>query len=178
MDTFNPKKRKIQNFSQFVSSAKKINKAEKGEHETVKDAYSGDKKGAKATEVLDTRVEKKGAHKAVKASMSGGIKGKKALETLDEAELSAAQKKLPPGLQKAILAKKGGKKKTKKKADSDEVTESAKDFPFVIVNKDGKPQEGFATKAEADKEVKKWDTDGDTSEGKPHKVVPQATIKD
>ena len=89
MDTFNVTKRRIKTFAQFKSGAKKIAKTEGSEHEIVKDGYSGEKTGKKATETLEDRKEKKGKHETVKAAYSGDVKGKKGLKTMDDQQKKA-----------------------------------------------------------------------------------------
>jgi hypothetical protein len=85
MDTFDINKRKIKTFDQFLSTAEKVNKEDKKEHEIVKDGYSGDKDGKEGRAVLDTRKEEKGEHDTVKDAYSGERKGKSGFETLDNA---------------------------------------------------------------------------------------------
>lgn len=89
MDTFNVTKRRIKSFAQFKSAGKKIAKTEGSEHEIVKDGYSGEKTGKKATETLEDRKEKKGKHETVKAAYSGDLKGKKGVKTMDDDQKKA-----------------------------------------------------------------------------------------
>lgn len=84
MDTFDVNKRKIKTFDQFLTTAAKVNKEDKKEHEIVKDGYPGEKDGKDGRAVLDTRKEVKGEHDTVKDAYSGDKKGKAGTETLDD----------------------------------------------------------------------------------------------
>jgi len=60
MNTFNPKKRKVLKYKEFLTTGAKSEKAkhkEKGEHELTKKAMSGDKKGDNGIATLDEAKE-------------------------------------------------------------------------------------------------------------------------
>ena len=56
MNTFNPKKRKVLKYKEFLTTGAKSEKAkhkEKGEHELTKKAMSGEKKGPNGWDIID-----------------------------------------------------------------------------------------------------------------------------